>query len=243
VPATAELAGDSAISQSVQVPEGSGPPTLSFLYRLTGSSSTGDRGLGIAVSDEVSATEIVTLTVDTTDWTHAWVDMTPWAGKTLTLTLSVHQTAGEPAVRALLDEISLGSAYPDVWAGMSGPAAALPDSPIVYTIHYGNRGGVLAAGVRVTDTLPAEISFVSAEPSPEVVSPPLLAWNIGDLPAESITATIRITGTVKSDAQPFAILTNNAETGAASAELELTNNQAQTQTVVAWLSYLPVVMR
>ena len=45
----------------------------------------------------------------TTDWSHAWADMSPWAGQPVTVTFSLEQSANEPLVKVYLDDITLGS--------------------------------------------------------------------------------------------------------------------------------------
>jgi hypothetical protein len=41
-------------------------------------------------------------------WQHAWADMTPWAGKTVTLRFELDQPAGSLPGQVWLDEITLG---------------------------------------------------------------------------------------------------------------------------------------
>jgi len=72
-----------------------------------------------------------------------------------------------------------------------------------YFLDYYNLGGAQAAGVVVTDVLPAEVSFISADPAPTAMSGQLLTWTVGTLPGNQwggrieITAEIDAPGTVK----------------------------------------------
>ena len=53
----------------------------------------------------------------------------------------------------------------DVAVTKTGPTAARPNTPIVYTITVSNAGPQTASNVVVTDTIPAGTTFVSAVPS------------------------------------------------------------------------------
>ena len=70
--------------------------------------------------------------------------------------------------------------------GLAIAARAAPNpvytlSELTYSIAVINRGPLPAAGVVVTDSLPASVSFVSAQPSPAVLSDGVLSWNMGSL--------------------------------------------------------------
>jgi len=72
--------------------------------------------------------------------------------------------------------------------GLAIAARAAPNpvytlSELTYTIAAINRGPLPAAGVVVTDSLPASVSFVSAQPSQgtAVLSAGVLSWNVGSL--------------------------------------------------------------
>ena len=63
----------------------------------------------------------------------------------------------------------------------AAPNPVYTESDLTYTIAVINRGPLAAAGVVVTDSLPASVSFVSAQPSPAVLSDGVLSWNVGSL--------------------------------------------------------------
>lgn len=48
----------------------------------------------------------------------------------------------------------------------------LPSGYVEYTLNYGNLGPGIASGVVVTDTLPAEVTFVSVVSSTPTVGTP-----------------------------------------------------------------------
>ncbi len=65
----------------------------------------------------------------------------------------------------------------------TGPTLALPDTPLTYTLVVSNSGGMVAGGVRLTDTLPAGLVFV-AQTAPYTFTQPdaaTLVWDVGDL--------------------------------------------------------------
>ncbi len=235
--------GDSTIAQVVSVPVTMSTPILSFFYQLGGASAAGGTYFNVRVDNGITPTLLFSTTSNTNIWTHRWFDLTPWAGQTITLTFNVHNEAGIPCTWAYLDEVTIGSAYPDLWISKSGaPAAALPGEPVVYTIAYGNQGGAAAHGVWITDTLPGELLFVSASPAPMSVTP-TLAWDVGSVPARSGPFTIIVTATVAPTVTPFRYYTNTVRIHTPATELEQANNTDQATTFVGRWLYLPLTMK
>jgi uncharacterized repeat protein (TIGR01451 family) len=185
---------------------------------------------------------LLSTTSNTDAWTHRWFDLTPWAGQAITLTFTVHEVADQPDIWAYLDEVTLGSAHPDLWISKSGPSVAPPGEPVVYTIVYGNQGGTAANGVWLTDTLPGGFLFMSASPPPTVITPSL-AWDGGNLPAQSGPFTIIVTATVAPTTTLFRYYTNTVSIHTTATELEQANNTAVTQTFVGYRLYLPLTMK
>ena len=237
-----EKTGDSTIAQAVSLPITLSNPTLSFLYQLNGASLADSTWFSIQVDNGITATTLLSTTTNTDDWMHRWFDLTPWASQTVTLTFNVHETANRPYAWAYLDEVTLGSAYPDLWVSKSGPATARPGEQAVYTISYGNRGAAAANGVRITDTLPAELTFVAANPLP-ITTTPVLVWDGGDLSAKSGSFTIAVTATVAPTVPLASTLTNTVAIEAISPELETFNNTTQAATFIGYRTYLPMVMK
>lgn len=96
---------DSQIQQVVTIPATMHRPTFSFIYALDGG-VTGASHLAVTVQQEVTTTQVFSAT-QPTPWTLGWVDMTPWQGKTITLTIKLHQAATDLRTRAYLDELAL----------------------------------------------------------------------------------------------------------------------------------------
>jgi uncharacterized repeat protein (TIGR01451 family) len=233
------------LSQSLTIPIGMQSPVLSLFYNQRMWPPIGESGFRVSLSDGVTTTLLLSAT-GASPWVSTYADVQPWVGKQVTITLGLHQAIGDPYVGVFLDEVTLGSAYPDLWVSKNSlPTAALPGEPVRFTLTYGNRGGVPADSVRITDTLPRELFFVDASPPPltSTMVLPWLTWDIGDLPAQSEPVYIVITATVAPTATLWSTLTNTVSTETASPELETANNTTQVTIFVGRRAYLPMVMR
>lgn len=96
----------STLSQAVTLPSTLHQPTLSFLYALEG--GAGKSAFTVQISAGVTTTAAFSTTGNHA-WDLGWVDLTPWAGESITVTFAVTQAADEPFLRADLDDIALGS--------------------------------------------------------------------------------------------------------------------------------------
>ena len=141
-----------------------------------------------------------------------------------------------------LDDISLGSAHPDLWADIDGPLNAPPGGLTTFTLTYGNQGGAPANGVFLTAILPADFSFVEAS-LPPITTTPALVWGVGTLAGKSGPYSITITATVAPTATTFVDLVTQADIATSSDELETANNIAQASTFIGHRIYLPLIAR
>jgi hypothetical protein len=239
--ATAATSGDSAVTQAVQIPLTLTHPTLSFVYSLGGGRPGGDARLEARV-EGITETTTVFSTTAAGGWALGWADLSPRAGEAVTLTLSAYQAVGEPTLWAWLDEVALGSAYPDAWITLKGPLSAMTDELVRLEITYGNRQPVLAASGQVTLTLPAELSFVSASPPPDATEP-MPIWAVGDLAGESGPLKIVVTATMTADYQPDHSVIVLAGLTSQTPEIEYSNNQDYVAIRVGRLLVFPVVPR
>jgi len=237
----AEESGNSLIAQSILVSQTMSNPTLSFLYRLGGVFPNNGNRLSVEVDTGIDSTTLFSTTTSTDRWMHRWFDVSAWVGETITLTLKVYQNVSRSYTWAYLDEVTLGSAHPDVWISASG-VAALPGEQVVHALTYGNRGGVDTIGVRISATLPSELSFVDASPSPTATTPALV-WEAGDLTAGDGPYIILVTTTVAPAAVPLSTYITSVNIGAALPEIETHNNTASAATFVGRRIYLPLVTK
>ena len=56
-----------------------------------------------------TSSTVISLTPTSDGWTHAWADLSSWAGQPITFTADWHQLAGKPYSAIALDEVFLGS--------------------------------------------------------------------------------------------------------------------------------------
>jgi hypothetical protein len=216
-------------------------PTLSFWHRFDTEISS-NSGLEAIVDDGISATVVFSTTTDSNNWTHQWVDLGPWAGHGVTVRFRVIEEAGGSHVSAYIDEVTVGSTHPDIWVSQPAWQAAPAGRTFETTLTYGNRGGVAASGGQVTLQLPAELSFVSANPPPSAMTP-TLSWDVGALPAQSGPQTIRVTLQMAASAAGGSTVTTTAGITSSTTELEQANNTAQGSVFIGSIRYLPVIMR
>jgi len=236
-------------------------PTLSFVYHLvtnplvtlwdTPLLLTGEQdGLNssegwfeVAVNNGITNTVLISTAANTADWMYTWFDLSPWISQTITVTFNLHQVTDSPYLQVYLDEVSVGSAYPDLWMETAGlPRSALPGDQIVYRLVYGNRGGAAAASVLISATLPAGLSFVSAS-LPPTVTGSTLTWAVGDLAAKSGLFEIVVTATVDADVSFGGELAQALRIDTATKELETANNTRQESFPVGYLITLPVIQK
>ncbi len=239
-PQSAADNGEAYLAQAIQVPAAAEAPTLSFLHRFDTEFPSASR-LEVVVDDAIAPTVVFSNTTGSNTWAHQWADLTPWAGRNVTLRFRVIEVAGGARAWAYIDEVTVGSAHPDTWISQPAWQAAPPGRTFETTVAYGNRGGVAASGGQVTLQLPAELSFVSASPPPSATTP--LRWDVGALPAQSGPQTIRVTLQVAASAAGGSTVSATARITASATELEQANNTAQGAIYIGSVRYLPVIMR
>lgn len=111
----------SALAQALTIPNEMHRPTLGFWYRIEGAAEDSRSRLAVTVRTGVSVTQVFTATL-APDWQQAAVDLTPWRGQTVTVSLEFRQAAGDFYEKLLLDNVTVGSWLTPV------PKAVLPDS-------------------------------------------------------------------------------------------------------------------
>lgn len=120
----------------------------------------------------------------------------------------------------------------DLGLGLSAPTTIPPGRTMSYRLTYTNSGNLAAAGVVVTQTLPAYLNFETADHSGAwTVGARTVTWNVGGV-AAGASASLGVTGTVSAAAPRDAVLSSQARV-AAPGDVDLANNSAsQTTTVV-----------
>lgn len=231
--------GSSVLAQKVTIPAGMNSPVLSFQSWAEGFNSQNQGRFNLEVSDAFSTTTLSTITSSSNGWIHRWSDMSAWQGRAVTVTLRLNQTANQPCAALLLDEVTLGSAYPDLWISGGNTTAVLPGAAIQYTIVYGNRGSGKSAG-SLSATLPSQVSLVSASP-PANINGKTLSWDLGEMAAHSASMQIVIDGTVNANVAMMTNLKLAAEVESTLPEQEKANNKIELPTLVGYQLRLPII--
>jgi hypothetical protein len=146
-----------AVSQSVAVPAASLNPTLTFVMRPYMMTSNLDRaGASISVDGKPAVALTLNRAPVSNGWTHAWADLTPWAGKQAVVSIELRLQNNTEPLAAFFDEISVAP-----WRTPRITSVDAPDAlPGVITVHGDNfeQGAV----VSVADT-PLPTTFVDAQ--------------------------------------------------------------------------------
>lgn len=126
-------------------------------------------------------------------------DIPVGAQGSVTLTTTLASTArpknGDPIVNAanlLNDEyfvrsnnVGLTVIAPDLQVTKNAPGNAYPGDTITYTIHYENLGAITTTNTILTDTIPANTSYVQGSCSGGCITAangPTLTWPLGNIP-------------------------------------------------------------
>ncbi len=114
-------------SQQLTIPAGMHRPTVAANYIAKGEGHP----LSISVEDSASTTEVFSATA-TSAWELAHADLSPWAGRQVTITFILRQEADTPYVRAWIDDVTLGDWPTPVSVSVDPPRAdAWTATPIV----------------------------------------------------------------------------------------------------------------
>jgi Tol biopolymer transport system component len=100
-------ASSASINQSVTISPDMYHPTLAAMYQLNAAPAMFGQALAIDVTDEITTTRLASF-AHNSRWTPLWLDLQPWAGHTITLTLTLLQTANNGYPTLLLDDVTLG---------------------------------------------------------------------------------------------------------------------------------------
>lgn len=128
-----------------------------------------------------------------------------------------------------------GISVPDMFVSKSGPAATTFSQTITYTINWGNVGQAGAPGVRLTDTLPAWVSYVGDSSGFDSTYDPgthRVAWEVPYEVAAGTGETFVLTGWVTMDPDMAGPLVNEIEISTSLPDGDPNNDQSQATTVL-----------
>ncbi|RIL10229.1 hypothetical protein DCC79_08635 [bacterium] len=127
--------------------------------------------------------------------------------------------------------IPLVVVVPDLRLTKTGPPQTAPGGTADFSLAYANRGTGLAPRTRVTDTLPAGMTFVSASPAATVLGDGTLTWDLGRLPAGD-EGVIQVRARASAGLAAGATLVNRAAIGSAAVDAVPADNAATAVTSV-----------
>ena len=233
--APAGQAGVATLSQQVAIPATMSHPTLSFMKRVLGN---GDGGATVVARLQEGGNPPQSFPIaGDARWSLGWLDLSAWAGKTVTVTFAVEQPADAPPAQLFLDAVTLGSASPQLWAQVRSPVQAQPGATATGVLAFGNRGAADAADAALTLTLPDGLSLVAATPPAEVTGN-TARWSLGALAAGE-ERSIALTLAVASGAPLGQRRTLRAELTSATPEVELADNRSEQAVFFGWQSFMP----
>ncbi len=222
---TLSVTAQSAIQQQVTIPVTMTAPVLSFLYDYRSLENSAINSLTVELNDGMTTTEIFSTTAVKAGWTHQALSLAGEAGKSVTLTFALHQAAGKTPAALYLDEVSLGSVGANLVVTAPALRRVVPGEQVVYSLTYANQGGEVINGAVLTQTLPAELQFVAADPAPVSSTGSELIWNLNELPPLT-EGRIVVTATVSPTATGWSRLTSTLSIAAPGiTELETADNK------------------
>jgi uncharacterized repeat protein (TIGR01451 family) len=210
-----------------------GTAIFDIVYRNVGS----DTATNVVISDTlppgmslVSASDTPAINGNTLTWTlpqmkagtkgsltvTAQADASLADGKVLTNSASVFSTeqplpqADTTAVTVLNAVLTLTKSADRPTANSGISATNTPGDFIAYTLKYENRGGAAATDTVVSDTLPPDVTFVSATPAPDSVAGDIVSWNLGTVAANAAPGTVGLIVQVADDLRDGTVLHNTA---------------------------------
>jgi len=228
--------GNSILSQTVNLPDGQ--TFLSFMYANANNPSS-NVPLRVTINANGETSEILTVVPEIDfKWKHATIDLSAWAGQTVTLSFETNQIAGELRTAYYIDEVSIGTGYTDIWA-RSASVNAMPGDQVTMQIHYGNRSMVDAGSSTLTLTLPAGLTLLDANPPAD--EPGGSTWTMDSIPAYA-NGVITLNLEVSAEVPMFDALIGDVSI-TTSDELETANNYGQLLIRVGNYLFLPAICR
>jgi len=110
-----------------------------------------------------------------------------------------------------------------------GLTETTPGSDLTYTITVTNVGLATAPGATLTDTVPANLTFVSCSDTCDIGALPVVTWNLGDVPAAASltrTITLRVEDPLPAGVTTIANTASASDTGANGPDPSPDNNTA-----------------
>jgi uncharacterized repeat protein (TIGR01451 family) len=155
-------------------------------------------------------------------------------GAIFTNTVTASTTATETQLTNNAAEWITHVAVPDLDVYKTGPATASAGDPIEYTISVANLGTATAPSSVVTDTLPAEVNFMTytaSLPASFSQAGQTLVWDLGNV-AVGASGLITVQGTIAPATSNGTTFTNTVAASSTTPEVVTTNNSDTWTTLV-----------
>jgi uncharacterized repeat protein (TIGR01451 family) len=155
-------------------------------------------------------------------------------GSTISNTAAVSSTTSDPnAANNSSTASTTVSTSADVMIAKTGPANAAAGSNIVYTLTISNSGPSDASSVSVTDTIPANTTFVSATPSQGSCSgTSTVTCALGGITSAG-SATVTLTVKVDSAVASGSTISNTAAVSSTTSDPSAANNSSTATTNIS----------
>ena len=145
--------------------------------------------------------------------------------------VTANESEADPSNNADTQDTEVGTAADLALSKAADPPAQSPGGLVTYTLTIDNLGPSDAAAVVVTDTLPADVSYVSDDAGCDTSGLPQITCALGGL-ASGDSAMVRITVQVDLAAQNGAELTNMAVVGSGTPDPDGSNNDGSATVTV-----------
>ncbi|MCB0028382.1 MAG: PD40 domain-containing protein, partial [Anaerolineales bacterium] len=227
------------LAQPLFIPTEVTSPTLAFTTLLAQDVIGDGTEFSVIVASD-SYSETTTIQPAGNTWQHEWIDLASFVGEGVTVTFQLTQQSTDPALVVFLDQVSLGSAYPDLSAQLFMPPSVTPGEGFSVDITVQNHGMIMAEQVVLTYTLPSPMTFITAT-MPPVQQGNTLVWNLSNLPAESLPVEITLELMVPISLTQGLAVNHNLVVTTTSAEGNLGNNLAAFEQFIVFRMFLPLL--
>ncbi|MCA9986980.1 MAG: DUF11 domain-containing protein, partial [Anaerolineales bacterium] len=227
------------LAHTLFIPTEVASPTLAFTALLAQDVIGDGTEFSVIVASE-NYSETTTIQPAGNTWQHEWLDLASFVGEGVTVTFQLTQQSTDPALVVFLDQVSLGSAYPDLSAQLFMPPSVTPGEGFSVNITVQNHGMIMAGQVVLTYTLPSPMTFITAT-VPPVQQGNTLVWNLSNLPAESLPVEITLELMVPISLTQGLAVNHNLVVTTTSAEGNLGNNLAAFEQFIVFRMFLPLL--
>jgi Tol biopolymer transport system component len=149
--------GTAEASQQVSIPADMEKATLSFALRLDFVRQLQQTALEVIVRDAAEVETNLLAIKKGGDWRQEWVDLSPWAGQTVTIIFRLNQAANEPKAKAWIDGVSVGSWETVILESVEPYRFVFPEDAPVLTVRGQNFHEGASVQINGLDVSPESI--------------------------------------------------------------------------------------